>query len=290
MAVNPKAVAGRARKQEAADRKAAEKQAAAEAEEAAKWQQGAKGKSSADERAEKAAEKAKKKAELARLTEEDDAKTPGKKSGPSKSKGAKPSAGPNDLDDIDAQIASFSATNLDDALEAMSLVSEKSDKASRGAAAGAIEKHPERRFKVRGNAPDSTLTSRRRSRRLRSATCPSSRSRYVRFAATSFTNPPQRPGLRLQQDQDLLFKRFQKSPENPFNQVRRDAVPQCRTDRPDPRVVQRHTAGEARSAQGQARGFREASGRLGARFLHRYKLRHAIICTWATPVHGMWPP
>ena len=44
------------------------------------------------------------------------------------------------------QIAALNATNLDDALEAMELVNAKSDKASRGAAAGNIERHPERRF------------------------------------------------------------------------------------------------------------------------------------------------
>ena len=141
--MNPKAVAGRARKQEAADRKAAAKSVEIEAEEDAKWQQGSKGKGAADERADKAAEKARKKAELQRLTEEDDARTPGKRSGG----GGKDAKG-GKVPDLDAQISSFQASNVDDAIDAMSLVNDRDDKASRGLAASALEKHPERRVKA----------------------------------------------------------------------------------------------------------------------------------------------
>ena len=197
--MNPKAVAGRARKTEAAERKAAEAEAAAEAAEEAKWQQGAKGKSAADARNEKAAEKARKKAELDRLKAEDDANTPGKTKGTGGKSGGGRSAGgggkgagrSSELDDLDMQIAAFNATSLDDALDAMELVNERSDKASRGAAAGSIEKHPERRFKAAFEA-------------------------YKERELPKLKE--ERPGLRFQQYQEALFKSFQKSRENPFNQ------------------------------------------------------------------------
>lgn len=193
--MNAKAVAGRARKAEAAERKAAEAAAAAEAEEEAKWQQGAKGKSAADARNEKAAEKARKKAELQRLKEEDEANTPGKRGGGGNNS-AKGSKGGNKnnsaLNDLDMQIAAFNASSLDDALDAMELVNAKSDKASQGSAAGSIEKHPERRFKAAFEA-------------YKERELPKVKEEH--------------PGLRFQQYQDLLYKQFQKSKENPFNQV-----------------------------------------------------------------------
>lgn len=43
----------------------------------------------------------------------------------------------------------FAATGIDDALDLMEVVNAKSDKAGTGAAAANLEKHPERRFKVR---------------------------------------------------------------------------------------------------------------------------------------------
>ena len=86
---------------------------------------------------------------------------------------------------------SFGATGLDDALDMMSIVGQKSDKASMGAKAGQIEKHPERRFKAAFEA-------------YKEAEMPIVRS--------------ENPGLRLQQYNDLLYKKFQKSPDNPFNQ------------------------------------------------------------------------
>ncbi|WFC99293.1 hypothetical protein MYAM1_002037 [Malassezia yamatoensis] len=196
--MNAKAVQGRARKAEAADRKAAQEAEVREQEEDQKWQKGAKGKTAADDRREKEDAKSRKREELKRLQEEDEASTPGKKSSGKQSNNTKPSAkakgsaGPNDLDDLDMQIASFNASSLDDALEAMTLVNDRSDKASRGAAAGALEKHPERRFKAAFEA-------------YKERQLPKLREEH--------------PGLRLQQYNDLLYKQFQKSPENPFNQL-----------------------------------------------------------------------
>lgn len=44
---------------------------------------------------------------------------------------------------IDAVIESFSASNIDDALDLMEVVNAKTDKASVGAMAGGLERHPE---------------------------------------------------------------------------------------------------------------------------------------------------
>lgn len=157
---NSKAAAGRARKEETANKKKEQESAKAEAAEAAKWEQGAKSKSKADEKAEKAVAAAAKKSELERLKKEEeeslpDAKTKAPKAGAKKEKGgfgskqffgsANKNAGPPGIND---SWSSFSASNLDDAIAAMSLVSESSAKDKVGAKAGAIDVHPERRFKV----------------------------------------------------------------------------------------------------------------------------------------------
>lgn len=194
---NSKAAAGRARKQETASRKADEANAALEAQEDQKWQKGAKGKSAADDRNDKAADKARKKAELQRLQEEEEASLPSKVKSDKKSNNTKPSArkapaGPNSMDDFDGQVTSFSASNLDDAIEAMSLVNDRDDAASRGSAAASLEKHPERRVKAAFEA-------------YKERQLPIVREEH--------------PGLRLQQYNELLFKQFQKAPENPFNQL-----------------------------------------------------------------------
>ncbi|KAF9511200.1 hypothetical protein BS47DRAFT_1299239, partial [Hydnum rufescens UP504] len=89
-------------------------------------------------------------------------------------------------------IESFSATGLDNALDLLSLVTAKTDKASVGQEAAKLEAHPERRFKAAFEA-------------YQERELPNIRKDH--------------PGLRLQQYKDLLFKQFQKSPENPFNQT-----------------------------------------------------------------------
>ncbi|KAE8222340.1 hypothetical protein CF319_g4443 [Tilletia indica] len=206
---NAKAVAGRARKEETANSKKAAEEAKKAAEEAAQWEKGGKGKSAADAKAEKAAEQAKKKAELERLKREDEEALP---SGPSEGK-QKLSAQAAKRDakaqskttkqttqasssatagGIDSALESFSADNIDDALDALTLVTEKTDAASRGSKAADIERHPERRFKAAFEA-------------FKERRIPEMRK--------------ENPGLRLQQVQELAYKEFQKSEENPFNQV-----------------------------------------------------------------------
>lgn len=44
---------------------------------------------------------------------------------------------------MDAVIESFSASNIDDALDLMEVVTAKTDKASVGTAASGLERHPE---------------------------------------------------------------------------------------------------------------------------------------------------
>ncbi|PCH38567.1 DUF1014-domain-containing protein, partial [Wolfiporia cocos MD-104 SS10] len=87
---------------------------------------------------------------------------------------------------------SYAATGIDNALDLLEVVTAKMDKASVGQQAAGLEKHPERRFKAAFEA-------------YKERELPNVRVEH--------------PGLRLQQYHDLLYKQFQKSPENPFNQV-----------------------------------------------------------------------
>ncbi|KIO25585.1 carbohydrate-binding module family 1 protein [Tulasnella calospora MUT 4182] len=92
------------------------------------------------------------------------------------------------------KVEEYAATGLDDALEMMNLVTAKTDKASVGQAAAGIESHPEaskRRFKAAFEAyKENTLPELKK----------------------------ERPGLRLQQYNEIMYKQFQKHPDNPFNQ------------------------------------------------------------------------
>ncbi|ETW85173.1 hypothetical protein HETIRDRAFT_43144, partial [Heterobasidion irregulare TC 32-1] len=89
-------------------------------------------------------------------------------------------------------IESYTATGIDNALDLLDVVTAKMDKASVGSKAAGIERHPERRFKAA----------------------------YEAYQERELPNlRVEHPGLRLQQYKDLLYKQFQKSPENPFNQV-----------------------------------------------------------------------
>ncbi|KAG8885970.1 hypothetical protein FRB97_008508 [Tulasnella sp. 331] len=208
---NAKKETGRAKKADEA-KKAETVAATAENKEAAAWEDGVKGKKAKDldKEAKKAADAARK-AENARLLAEEEAAAavvkPKVKPAPNKKKGALPPAGPGAIAAASTSTAEigdsagvekpkeepteFSATGLDDALDMMSLVNAKTDKASVGQAAAGIEQHPERRFKAAFEA-------------------------YKERELSELKQ--ERPGLRLQQYQELLYKKFQKSPENPFNQ------------------------------------------------------------------------
>ncbi|KAK7688887.1 hypothetical protein QCA50_007578 [Cerrena zonata] len=211
---NAKKESGRAKKAENEAKKQAAAEADKERKEADKWQDPAKSSKSKEDKEEKRRAELARKAENARLLALEEASAPAKAKAPPKagakkgaaaSKNVKP-AGPgaiaagSSLSPIDAKddkakeepAETFSATGLDNALDLLDVVTAKMDKASVGQRAADIERHPERRFKAA-------------------------------FEAYKERELPQlrvdHPGLRLQQYQDLLYKQFQKSPENPFNQV-----------------------------------------------------------------------
>jgi hypothetical protein len=205
---NTKKESGRAKK---AENEAKKKDAAAaekEKQEADKWNDGGKSsKASKEEKEEKRKAELARKAENARLLAEEEASESAKakaapKAGAKKGKNPKP-AGPgamaadgtsgdsNDKDGFAKEIESYSATGIDNALDLLDVVTAKMDKASIGQQAAGLEKHPERRFKAAYEA-------------------------YKEKELPKFKED--HPGLRLQQYQDLMYKNFQKSPDNPFNQ------------------------------------------------------------------------
>ncbi|KAJ9105108.1 hypothetical protein QFC20_004395 [Naganishia adeliensis] len=99
-------------------------------------------------------------------------------------------SGKNTPEEVEA--VHLAATGIDQMLEALELVNARTDKDALGAKAGLIEKHPERRFKAAFEA-------------------------YLERETPKLRQ--EHPGLRKQQMHDMLFKQFQKAPENPFNQV-----------------------------------------------------------------------
>ncbi|EAU81996.2 hypothetical protein CC1G_09182 [Coprinopsis cinerea okayama7 len=206
---NSKKEAGRAKKAENEAKKAEAAAAERERKEAAAWEdndtKGGKAKKQAQEEKRKA--DLARKAEAARLLAEEEASLPSKvKAGPKagKKKDTRP-AGPGAIaaggglgsispkgKEKEEEVESFHASGLDNALDLLEVVTAKMDKASVGSQAANIERHPERRFKAA-------------------------------FEAYSERELPKlkidHPGLRLQQYKELLYKNFQKSPENPFNQT-----------------------------------------------------------------------
>jgi hypothetical protein len=208
---NAKKESGRAKK---AENEAKKKDAAAaekEKQESDKWADGGKGsKSSKEEKEEKRKAELARKAENARLLAEEEAaasvKAKATPKGGKKGKDTKPagpgaiaagesSGGANDdstSDGVAKEVESYSATGLDNALDLLDVVTAKTDKASIGQQAAGLEKHPERRFKAA----------------------------YEAYKETELPKLKEdHPGLRLQQYQDMMYKNFQKSPENPFNQT-----------------------------------------------------------------------
>lgn len=216
--VNAKKEAGKAKKAENEAKKKEAVAAEKERKESIAWEDGAKGSKAKDAKEEKRKADAARKAENARLLAEEEQSLPAKvkiapKAGQKKTTTAqavKP-AGPGaiaaggGLSNIadkeketspkalpEEKIESFQATGIDDALELLTIVNAKTDKASVGQQAAGIERHPERRFKAAFEAyQEQELPNVRR----------------------------EHPGLRLQQYKELLYKQFQKSPENPFNQA-----------------------------------------------------------------------
>jgi len=170
------------------------------------------GKASKEEKEEKRRAELARKAENAKLLAEEESSAPAKvKAAPKAVKKAQKPAGPGAIaaggglaaapeegkgkskdERPHEEPESYSATGIDNALDLLEVVTAKMDKASIGQQAASIEQHPERRFKAAFEA-------------YQERELPIARKEH--------------PGLRLQQYKELLFKQFQKSPENPFNQV-----------------------------------------------------------------------
>lgn len=194
---NTKKAAGNAKKAEAAARKQADADAKNAALEEEFWSEGAKSKASKKEAAAKKAQEAKaaKAARDAEL-EAETAAAAKKKPVLNQKKGAAKNAGSrsggldaaleaSSFDGSNSRAGDLYAHNIDDAISALEITSGKSsDK---------IDRHPERRFKPALKAYEE--------RRL-----PEIRQEH--------------PGLRLNQYQQRIYEEFQKSPENPFNQVK----------------------------------------------------------------------
>lgn len=211
---NAKKESGRAKKAENEANKRTAAEEAKERAEASKWDDGSRStKKSKEDKEEKRKAELARKAENARLLEEEEAALRAKKAAPKApaKKGHPKPAGPGAIaagdglpdptlaaespsksaDEPPKEVESFAATGIDNALDLLEVVTAKVDKASIGNQAAGIEKHPERRFKAAFNA-------------------------YIERELPNIRE--EQPGLRLQQYKDLLFKQFQKSPENPFNQ------------------------------------------------------------------------
>ncbi|CUM66868.1 uncharacterized protein PRCAT00004552001 [Priceomyces carsonii] len=187
---NSKKAAGNARKQEQANKKKQAQDEALEQDEASKWEQGSKkGNKKKDDYEFKKEEAARKKAERDALLQAEEASLPSKPQS-SKQRGAakvaaKKTGKIDDFLDFNKDVPEMSASGLDSALDALALTTKGGGVENKD-----IDKHPERRVKAA-------------------------------FAAFEDRRLPEirkeNPGLRLQQVKNLVFKEFQKSPENPMN-------------------------------------------------------------------------
>ncbi|KAI8377535.1 uncharacterized protein BYT42DRAFT_605200 [Radiomyces spectabilis] len=186
---NSKAEAAKDKKAAVKAEKDRAKQQEMEAKEADKWAQGAKGKNKKEAEAEKKAAALAKKQEAARqLAEEEKELSKFKPTAKgSDKKAAKKSAKVEADSHARRTIPEFSASNIDDAIDLLSL----NDDGSGPVKAKDIEKHPERRFKAALAA-------------------------YEEREMPRFKQ--EHPGLRQSQLKEIIYKAFQKSPENPFNQ------------------------------------------------------------------------
>ncbi|KAK4134294.1 DUF1014-domain-containing protein, partial [Trichocladium antarcticum] len=185
---NSKKAQGQARKADAAAKKVAAADAVKDNDESAKWDKGSKDTNRKEAEAAKKAELARKKAEREALLAEEEKSTPGR-SAPKNAKTAVKKTRGLDLSQLDSDsgggLSALSATGIDNALDALSLTAPADNK---------IDRHPERRFKA--------AYAQYEERRLREMDTDGSGQ-----------------GLRQNQKKDRIRKEFERSPENPFNQV-----------------------------------------------------------------------
>ncbi|MCJ1310608.1 hypothetical protein MMC25_004273 [Agyrium rufum] len=195
-AENTKKVAGNVKKAEAAAQKAAVQQSKVAATEDEQWSKGAKSSAKKEAEESKKAEQARKKAEKDALLREEEASQPSKPKGTgTKTAVKKTNAAPSrglDLSQLDdappfnsLSSNALNATGIDSALDALDLTSGKMSTA-------AVDRHPERRFKAA----------------------------YAVYEARRMPElEVESKGLRRQQRIEVIRKEFEKSEENPFNQV-----------------------------------------------------------------------
>ena len=198
---NTKKAAGNAKKAEVAAQKAAAADRQKEADESQQWSKGAKSTDKKADQAEKKAAAAAAKAERDRLLAEEEKNQPSKPKGAGKKTAEKKVAAPKlNLDDLDRDSDSkdhargpdarrertLNASGIDNALDALDLTTNNHNNAQ------TVERHPERRFKAAYKAFEER--------------------RLPEIEAES-------PGLRRNQRVEQARKEFERSPENPFNQV-----------------------------------------------------------------------
>ena len=191
---NSKKAVGQARKADAAAAKVNKADRATEQRESEKWDQGAKDSSKKASAAEKAAAQAAKKAERDALLAEEEKNQPAKPKGAGKKTAEKKNVGrPLDLGQLDddtqqadtAPAKAINASGIDNALDALTLTSGSANDMK-------LDRHPERRYAAAYKSYEE--------RRL-----PEIKTEH--------------PGLRKNQQTQLIKKEFDRSEENPFNQV-----------------------------------------------------------------------
>ncbi|KAJ1962205.1 hypothetical protein IWQ62_003605 [Dispira parvispora] len=211
---NSKVTAAKDRKAKAQAEKDKEKRAAQESKESAAWSAGAKKLDKKEAEMAKRAEKLARKQEAAKLLQEEE-KQLGKTKPALKPTARKPATGAAKIaqkkaakvetfqQENKAPEASYSARNIDDALDLLDIVhapsgdveptpGDTSPKPKASTANVAIDRHPERRHKAA----------------------------YTAYEARELPRlKEENKGLRLNQIKQIMWKNWQKSPENPFNQV-----------------------------------------------------------------------
>ena len=157
----------------------------------AKWAQGAKSDNKKQEAEAKKAEAARKKVEKDALLAAEEKETSTARAAPKNAKTAVKKTKGLDLAQLDDAPSTskanptLNATGIDNALDALTLTTGNPN-------AEKVDKHPERRFKAA----------------------------YAAFEARRLPEiEEEHPGLRKQQRVEIVRKEFERSPENPFNQV-----------------------------------------------------------------------
>ncbi|KAJ9617712.1 uncharacterized protein PV06_10237 [Exophiala oligosperma] len=189
---NTKKAVGNARKADAAAAKQAAQDAKVAAVEDDKWSKGSKDNKRKEDAERKAAEAKAKKAERDAMLAEEEKSQRSTGKGANKKTAEKKTRGTLDLGQLDGEpsggggksAAALNASGIDNALDALSLTGSSNEHK--------LDRHPERRFAAAYKAYEE--------RRLPEVAL-------------------EHPGLRKQQRIEIVRKEFEKSEENPFNQV-----------------------------------------------------------------------